>query len=261
MITTTTYGKLPAIRIAAPDGAQATVTLYGAHLVSWKSADGKERLFMSSASALDGSRAIRGGVPVIFPQFAERGAGLRHGFARTSTWRHIGDGVSAGATYADFELGDEDLSAQAAASFPRIFRLRLRVSIWAQQLQLSLDVTNQGDDMLQFAAALHTYYLLQPGETARIAGLEAAPFEVNQKIDRIYRHIGAPIALNGMRLEQQGFRDAVVWNPGAEDAAALPDMADDEYQRFVCIEPAAVDPMPLYPGETWTGRSIVTATD
>ena len=108
MITTTTYGKLPAIRIAAPDGAQAIVTLYGAHLVSWKSSDGKERLFMSSASALDGSKAIRGGVPVIFPQFAERGAGLRHGFARTSTWRHIGDGVSAGATYADFELGEDE---------------------------------------------------------------------------------------------------------------------------------------------------------
>jgi D-hexose-6-phosphate mutarotase len=31
----------------AADGAEATVTLYGAHLVSWKTGDGKERLFVS----------------------------------------------------------------------------------------------------------------------------------------------------------------------------------------------------------------------
>ncbi|HBI68939.1 MAG TPA: D-hexose-6-phosphate mutarotase, partial [Massilia sp.] len=59
----TTYGQLPALLLTAPDGAQACVTLYGAHLISWRGADGRERLFCSAQSALDGSRAIRGGVP------------------------------------------------------------------------------------------------------------------------------------------------------------------------------------------------------
>ena len=58
-ITKTTYGKLPAIQITSPDGSQAIVTLYGAHMVSWKASDGKERIFVSSKSSLDGSRAIR----------------------------------------------------------------------------------------------------------------------------------------------------------------------------------------------------------
>ena len=73
-----TFGQLPAVTIRATDGAQATVTLYGGHLVSWRGSDGRERLFCSRESALDGSRAIRGGVPVIFPQFGARGAGMRH---------------------------------------------------------------------------------------------------------------------------------------------------------------------------------------
>ncbi|MGZ3184037.1 MAG: aldose epimerase family protein [Telluria sp.] len=255
----TTYGKLPAVQITAPDGAQATITLFGAHLVSWRAADGQERLFMSRASALDGSKAIRGGVPVIFPQFAERGQGMRHGFARVSTWRVIAQGVEGTMAYALFELTPADLAPQVAQGWPHDFKLRLRVSLHGKELQLALEVSNPGEDMLQFAAALHTYYLVQEGGEVRIGGLEASPFAVTEKIDRIYRHIGAPIMLNGMRLEQAGFRDAVVWNPGQADAAALADLEDDEYRRFVCIEPAAVDPMPLYPGETWTGRAIITA--
>ena len=101
----TTFGQLPAIRIASNDGAEAIVTLYGAHLISWKGADGAQRMFRSAKSALDGTKAIRGGVPVIFPQFAERGSGMRHGFARVATWRleQSGDG------WAVFGLNEADL--------------------------------------------------------------------------------------------------------------------------------------------------------
>ena len=53
---------------------------------------------------------------------------------------------------------------------------------------------------------------------------------------------------------QEGFTDAVVWNPGAADAAALADMEDEEYRRFVCIEPALLDPHTLSAGESWEGH-------
>lgn len=258
-ITKTTYGKLPAIQITSPDGSQAIVTLYGAHLVSWKASDGKERIFVSSKSSLDGSRAIRGGVPVIFPQFAERGEGMRHGFARVSQWRAGASRTIGGETYCEFELAHADLAPDVAAAWPYGFGLTLRVTLDAKSLQLSLDVRNTGGQRFDFAAALHTYYLLDEGVTAKVAGLEATPIAVTDKIDRIYRHIGAPIGLGGLRLEQSGFRDAVVWNPGEADAANLADLADGERKRFVCIEPATVDLMPLLPGETWTGRHKITA--
>src|SRR5438552_2459612 len=93
------YGQLPALRIRAADGAQALVTLFGGHLVSWKTADGVERLFVSARSALDGSKPIRGGVPLVFPQFNERGPLLKHGFARVSHWRLGATGEQDGAAF------------------------------------------------------------------------------------------------------------------------------------------------------------------
>ena len=49
-----------------------------------------------------------------------------------------------------------------------------------------------------------------------------------------------------------------MWNPGAADTAALPDMEDEEYQRFVCIEPAQLTPVQLEPGAAWEGRYRVS---
>jgi glucose-6-phosphate 1-epimerase len=49
----------------------------------------------------------------------------------------------------------------------------------------------------------------------------------------------------------------VVWNPGAADAAALPDMEDAEYQRFVCIEPAMLGPTTLDAGAVWRGAYLL----
>ncbi len=87
-------GQLDALELHTADGASATISLYGAHLLSWQTADGRERLFLSERAVLDGSSAIRGGVPLIFPQFAARGNGQRHGFARTPMQEFEEAGIS-----------------------------------------------------------------------------------------------------------------------------------------------------------------------
>jgi glucose-6-phosphate 1-epimerase len=252
------FGQLPAVRITAPDGASAVVTLYGAHLVSWLGADGGERMFMSKRSALDGSRAIRGGVPVIFPQFSEQGSGMRHGFARVSSWRVVGDGVDAGAAWAEFELTDADLAPAHAAAWPHRFALTLRVTVKADTLHMALTVRNTGHAPFPFAAALHTYHLVPHLADVRIDGVAPGTLAIDDKLDRIYGGIKGTILLATpariLRLEQEGFTDAVVWNPGAADTAALADMDDDEYQRFVCIEPARLAQELLAPGAGWEGR-------
>lgn len=255
----TTFGQLPAIRITAPDGASAVVTLYGAHLVSWHGADGGERMFLSSRSALDGSRAIRGGVPVIFPQFAERGDGMRHGFARVSTWRLAGSGVTDGVAWAEFGLNEGDL---AAGAWPHRFALTLQVAVHGNTLDMALAVQNTGQAPFPFAAALHTYHLVPHLADVRIEGLEAGTLSLADKLDVVYEDVREPIMLGTwarvITLEQEGFADAVVWNPGAQDTAALADLEDDEYQRFVCIEPAQLDPVNLAPGAVWEGKYRVS---
>lgn len=263
-IAMTVYGQLPAVQINAADGAQATVTLYGGHLVSWSSADGQERLFCSARSALDGSRAIRGGVPLIFPQFAERGNGMRHGFARVSAWRLAGSGSADGGAFAEFELSQADLDARIAQAWPHAFCLRLRVALRASELRLTLEIRNTGAQAFAFSSALHSYWLTDRLANVRIGGVQDGELAIADKLDKIFFGIDDALTLRSgtgaLRLEQDGFRDAVVWNPGAADAAALADMEDDEFERFVCIEAALIEPRRLDPGAVWRGGQRVTAT-
>ena len=76
------------------------ILYYGATVVSWKSpspasVDIKERLFVSSKAAVDGSKPVRGGIPVVFPAFGppshpQHAKLPQHGFARSEIWKFGG---------------------------------------------------------------------------------------------------------------------------------------------------------------------------
>ena len=89
-------GELPTATMSHPSGASCEIVLTGAHVTSWKTADGVERLFMSSASQFGAGAAIRGGIPVCFPQFSGRGPLPKHGFVRTSDAWEIAEMSSEG---------------------------------------------------------------------------------------------------------------------------------------------------------------------
>ena len=130
---------------------------------------------------------------------------------------------------------------------------------------MTLDVRNTGTQAFPFAAALHTYHLVDDMEAVRIDGVQAETLAITDKLDQVFERVAGAITFDTgadkMTLEQTGFNDAVVWNPGAVDAAALSDMEDEEYRRFVCIEPALLGPQDLEPGGTWRGtyRAVVHA--
>lgn len=50
-----------------PTGESVEVLLFGATVISWKNAAGEEKLWLSDKAALDGSKAVRGGIPLVFP--------------------------------------------------------------------------------------------------------------------------------------------------------------------------------------------------
>ena len=63
-------GSGPSSLITArlPSGDSVSVLLYGATVTSWKSEGGKrENLWLSEGAKLDGSKAVRGGIPLVFP--------------------------------------------------------------------------------------------------------------------------------------------------------------------------------------------------
>ena len=92
----TEYNGHPAVALQSSDGARATVLLHGGHLVSWIPAGGQEQLYVSPTSQYGEGQAVRGGVPVIFPQFSSRGTLPRHGLLRTRGWQ-LADTTSHGA--------------------------------------------------------------------------------------------------------------------------------------------------------------------
>src|SRR5690606_23006413 len=85
----TSFRGQPAIELATDEGDRAVLLLHGAHVVGWTPAGGPQWLYLSPTSAFGDGAAIRGGVPVIFPQFNQRGPDFsvpRHGFARNRQW-------------------------------------------------------------------------------------------------------------------------------------------------------------------------------
>lgn len=240
------------VRISTPEGAEATISLFGAHLMSWKTADGKERLFLSQRSALDGNAAVRGGVPVIFPQFATRGDGLRHGFARTSTWRIVEQAND----WAELALAQDELPRNHFQSWPHAFELRLRFELKADALAIRYTVRNTGQQGFSWAGALHTYFAVTEFNQANVDGMpfSGALDDIRPATPQLRLDTGA----GKLQLEQQGFSEWVVWNPGAQGAAATADMDDSDYRRFVCIEPARVDQQVLQAGAEWSGLHTIS---
>jgi glucose-6-phosphate 1-epimerase len=239
--------------------------------------DGDERLYLSAKSGFEGTAAIRGGIPIIFPQFAAEGPLPRHGFARTSTWT-LG-GVSRGAEgEAELELVLRD-SPATHAIWGAAFRAIVSVAIFGQQMAVSLDVENVGETPFSFTAALHTYFRVGDVARAEIVGLRGARYRAEDRslieddaerlriddfLDRVY--VGAPSHLElhesgrRMLIDAEGFPDAVVWNPGRERAAALADLDPGGERHFVCIEAAAVqEPVILGPRRRWSGTQTLTA--
>ncbi len=261
------------VLLKSADGASASVTTHGAHVCSWIPAGGTEQLFLSKTSELREGVAIRGGVPVIFPQFSALGSLPKHGFARTAIWRLLRSGqTESGAAQAVFELQESAASLQI---WPHVFRAELVVTIAQDNMQIELVVVNNGNTAFSFTAALHTYFAVEQVADIRLHGLAGLRYRdmvantesqlesddslvVSGEVDRIYADLSGEIEIRqpqqSLLISQSGFADAVIWNPGAEKGSSLSDLETDGYQHMLCVEAAAImRPIQLAPGMAWSG--------
>ena len=270
-------GGLPKVVLTHP-GGRAEVYLHGAHVTSWRSASGAERLFLSSRSRFSADASMRGGVPVIFPQFADQGPLPKHGFARTAAWTLVSahDGSGGRPAEAVLRLADSDATR---AIWPHAFTAELRVSV-SERLAIALTIRNPGDEAFDFTAALHTYLRVDDVASVSVEGLEGvryvdkvdhgeAAVEVSSHLriagetDRVYLDVPGDVRVAGsasgtLVSSREGFPDVVVWNPGREKGDALPDMEPGDFARMLCVECAAAgQPVVLAPGESWTGTQLL----
>lgn len=272
------FHGIPALRLNGPKGATAVVSKLGAQVLSWVTPDGRERLFLSDKAVFDGSVAIRGGVPVCWPQFAGQGDLPKHGFVRTREWQ-----VSARRSGDDYALLTLELTddAETRALWPHAFRIELTVMIEADRLDLELCVANTGETELAFTGALHTYLRVVQVEDVVLEGLYGHDYRdaakgnavvrdsgthlaVEAETDRVYRSVRRPQLLQAgnlsLGIQSQGFPDVVVWNPWVEKCANLADMPADGWRHMLCVEAAVAEHPAVVPaGEEWYGRQTLVA--
>jgi D-hexose-6-phosphate mutarotase len=249
---------LPRLEVVTPL-ARAEVYLQGAHVTAYAAGPSAPLLFLSRASRFAAGAPIRGGVPLVFPWFghkADDAAAPLHGPARCLPWR-LDDATADAAGRVELTFGLTDV---VPAGWPAGAALRYRVGI-GTALQLTLEVDNRGPAPIRFEDALHTYLAVDDVERIRVTGLEGAafldetegfarkrgatePLVLRGETDRVYDDTRAPcvvwdpIARRRVEIAKTGSDATVVWNPGP--ARALPDLDDDEWRAFVCIESANV---------------------
>lgn len=270
-----TWRGLACTLITLPNGDRVRVSDFGAQVLSW-TARGQERMFLSERAVLDGSAAIRGGVPVCFPQFNARGPLPKHGLARRTTWQYEDAQVQGDAITARWLW---DAAAPLHADFPHALRAQLSVTVSPDQLQITLSATNTGSTALAFTGALHTYLAVQGADMAALQGLEGTAFwdaaksfapavqtgavALGEEVDRVYARSKQPLQLRDAAGVLQISQDAtwpetVVWNPGPALCATLPDMQPADWMRMLCVEAAAINqPIALHPGQHWQAAQIL----
>ncbi|KAJ2602615.1 hypothetical protein GGF40_000575 [Coemansia sp. RSA 1286] len=260
-------GNLERVVLSGPKESSVEIYMYGATVTSWKS-QGHERLFVSKQAKLDGTKAIRGGIPLVFPQFGP-GALPQHGFARTRPWTFVeasehGEGIAA-----TFELTDNEETR--ASAWPFRFILSYTVDITATTLSTIIKYENTDTKEFDFTSLMHTYFRVPDIAHTTVTGLESTTYidkiksvtaqesrteiAVDANEDRVYEDVPGIVGVRcggeTVSIRRFNFKDIVLWNPWAEKAREMSDFGDDEYTQMICVEAGTVaSKISLRPGQT-----------
>lgn len=130
-----------------------------------------------------------------------------------------------------------------------------------------------------FTGGLHPYFLIQDFRQMKVAGLHGQA-ATDRYLPNFRQQDEVFLKLNGtaferlydgcpalelwtpdkrLRLDAEGFDQWMVWNPGREGARRLADLPDEDWQKFVCIEPVRVSrPVILQPEEIFRGGLTIS---
>ena len=281
--------QLQTLTLRHPSGSSVTIYKFGATLISWKLDNGKEMLFQSEKAVFDGVKPIRGGIPLVFPQFGG-GKLPSHGFARRSMWRvHRVENNALVMTLTDTEETRKMWGNHS-------FRLLYTIVLGSRTLKTTLTVVNTQLDTFKFQALLHTYFKFPNLKNVRVAGLQGYEYkdklsksnkmineasnnmQFTEETDRIYTGSPKKIVMTGtgggvksvnIQVSTYGqgsdndlgnIYDIVVWNPHIAKSKRMDDFGDDEWTQMCCIEPGYVSKWNHLEGNgEWNLTQVITA--
>lgn len=273
-------GDMPKVILRhAVSNQSCEIYTYGAAVTSWR-ARNQECLWLSGENKWeDGGKAIRGGIPICFPQFGDGGDLVQHGFARISKWE-IEDTFEAedGSVSAVFSLSSDTDQAEVK-KWGHKFEATYTVTLSLAGLETNLQVTNTGETEFDFTMAFHNYIKSSEIADTRVFGYEGVKYfdrlqgdkecgpeedtgaglMLTGETDRIYLDTPDELAafdfgtLSVFKLKKTpSLPDCTLWNPFGEGGC------DPGWRNFVCIEPAAIaKPAKVQPGERWVGSQLL----
>jgi glucose-6-phosphate 1-epimerase len=247
--------------IISTAAAEADLYLQGSHLAHWTPRGQRPVLYLSSKSLFTAGKAIRGGVPIIFPWFGSRSDGRpgpAHGFARTSEWT-----IESARQHEDarVEITLSLVSNDATSDFfITAFRLRFRVTI-GSELEMELETSNEGQAPFTFEEALQTYLAVSDVHQVSVFGLQNTifidktdgfkrkkqdrePLRIAKETDQV--HLGTqnactvwdPVWNRRIIIEKNGSDSTVIWNPWIDKSKDMSDMPADGWKQMICVETA-----------------------
>ncbi|EKT4521452.1 D-hexose-6-phosphate mutarotase [Pseudomonas putida] len=279
-VETEQHGELNCWRITSAH-AELLIAQQGAQVLSYQRLGEPPLLWLSDQAIFRQGKSVRAGVPVCWPWFGNLQRNPQavqamyhgeqapaHGLARTRDWQLLGIEEADEGLRIEFSLPEAhgDLPG-----WPHDVELKLLIEM-GTQLKMTLRSQNMGNDSVTLSQALHSYFAVSDVRQVRVEGVESlgyietlADWALRQQhgaldfageTDRIYLQVPAVLKIvdphwnRRITLHSAGSRSAVIWNPWADRAKALPDMADDGWQRMLCIETANVwdDVVTLAPG-------------
>jgi len=278
VVFSTGNGNLVKCTLTLDSGTSCELYLHGAHVTSFKKENGEEILFMSPRSNFAADKPIRGGIPVIFPQFGP-GKLKQHGFARDSEeWVVVDTGITKSdsqkqSCWIKLALHTSETTLKM---WPHHFLFEVTIRIdynpkSGSELYQELNVTNLNkDESFDFTTALHTYFSINSINDITIQNLEnisyfdkvtqtshvqsSSSVKITSETDSIYYKTPQEITIKeGDRVIhlKKNFSDVVVWNIWEDKCKTIADLGPDNWKNYICAESGAINPVTLKPSESW----------
>jgi len=253
----TTAGSGLVKAVVAIDGVAGEVFPQGAQVTRWEPPGARPVIFMSPNSAFAPGTALRGGVPIIFPWFGPHRTAKeapQHGFVRATPWRLDSVERGAGELTMTFSLSSDEATSPF---WPEPYRALYTVS-FGRTLSLTMTVQNRAGHPITFEEALHTYFAVSDIADVSVTGLSGRTYidktdgarrkaqdgavTFAKHTDSVYLDTSNHRAIDDRQwrrriaIDSDGAASTIVWNPWAENAAAMRDLGAEAWHGMVCVE-------------------------
>lgn len=264
-------GEIEIYRVKNPD-CEAEFSLFGGHIMQWQPQQHQPVLWQSKHSTMNGSTAIRGGIPICWPWFGEMPQRGKHGLVRTALW-----------TLDSVEQSLEGTCVKLSLQLPEsVNRWNYpsrceQVIHFGKSLKQALTIINQAGDS-EFSFAFHNYFAISSPDQVELPFIYGVnyydkilqrdgtasdkPIEFDQAVDRIYHSDQDAVIIDKqwhrrIHIKKSHCPSTVVWNP-ASDAPAIKDIHPGGEREYLCVESAAANPVKIAANSVSTHTQIIT---